>query len=127
MKRIFAVFVFKSKELGRNNEDVSVFSARVTFSFIFILNVLTVLHIIFGREWILNIIPDNKGTSRLYFCIIMVIAYLLLMVVYPKRKILSVQLETTEIRKIFRWLLVYWMLSILGLALVIYFRTGGAL
>lgn len=122
MKNLLSAFVIKSKEAGWYNEVNCFFNARLMLAFLLILNALTVLIIIFGRQKFFALVPFRKSEKIFWFVGALVVVVLVLKILYPKEKILGANLTRRQIASSFRNLIGYLIFTIVSLFLVIYLR-----
>lgn len=111
MLKILCVFINKCKAASRYGEDNCLFNAKCLFGVLFSLNLLTIFFFLFKREQLVNLIPSDKKTYMLVALFFVALFFLLFTVVYPKRKILAVQLDVLVQKKIFIGTIIYIVLS----------------
>lgn len=111
MLKILSVFVNKCKAAKRYGEDSCLFNAKCLFGVLFSLNVLTVFFFLFKREDVLNLVPSDKKTYMFIAFGFVALFFILLTIMYPKKKVLAVQLDRQVQQKIFIGTIIYIVLS----------------
>jgi hypothetical protein len=119
MTKIFHVFVVKCRAAG---SGICIFRSRLSLSLLLYLNISTILYLVLGRARYLQLMPLNKNESRIQVISIMIVMYIIFWAAYPKSKILGLQLEQAEIAKIFRWIIIYIILSLVAFSLTLFLR-----
>jgi len=111
MLKILSVFVNKCKAANRYGEDSCLFNAKCIIGLFFSLNIVTVLFFLFKRAHLLKLIPSDKKTYMIMAFGFLALIFTILTIVYPKRKILAVQMEKQAQQRIFTGIILYIVLS----------------
>lgn len=117
MKEVLNVFVKKCEAAGRYGEWNCIVNAKLIFSLLFLLNAASIITLALGRKRAVELLPANRNTVLLYFAGIMAVEFIALSLLYPKRKILSVQLNQAQIASRFR-LIIFYLIFTVGLYVV---------
>ncbi|MGC4037067.1 MAG: hypothetical protein QM764_14000 [Chitinophagaceae bacterium] len=120
MNKILNVFIAKCQAAGRYGEGNCIFNAKLILSMLILLNVITVFIFIIGREQFQQLLPFDKSEKMLYCVGGIIFIFFLLSLLYPRKKILSVQLTENQIKYLFRTFIVYMILTVAVFAIVIY-------
>lgn len=120
MLKILSVFVNKCKAAGRYGEDNCLFNAKCLFGVLFSVNIMTIFFFLFKKEDVLNLIPSDKKTYMLIAFGFVALFFILFTIVYPKRKILAVQLDKQVQQRIFIGMIIYIVLSGILFSISIY-------
>lgn len=123
MLKILSVFVNKCKAARRYGEDNCLFNAKCLFGVLFSLNIMTLLFFLFKREDVLNLIPSDKKTYMFIAFGLVALVFILFTILYPKRKILAVQLDEKVQQRIFIGTIIYIVFS--GILFSISLYTAG--
>lgn len=122
MKKLLYVFVTKCKTAGRYGVDNCLFNAKLIFSILFLLNMLSVTILLIGRRNFLEMVPAHL-TNRVFlliFCILL--TFTSMSIIYPKRTILDVKMSDHEVKQLFGAIILYIFFSVIVFSLSIWLR-----
>ena len=122
MRKLLSVFVIKCKAAGRYGEDNCIFNAKLVTALLLLVNILTIVILIVGRSQFLSLLPVQQSNRMLLLTGIVVVLFVLLSLMYPKRRILNLELSPHEVKNFFRGIIYYMILTVVVLFIVVYLR-----